>query len=225
MASSSLSLHWERMKLLAICSFNIKSKIYQKSSFQAINKEGRRMFQLLTKINTSKLQIFFMQKANMKMHYSFISCGLLHLNKWDTHIEIWRFWRQRWTKICFVLCKQEESKEEVHFSEELFTQVMNFKEMKVNNGTYQIRSFTTPTGKTTTGHLVFYLTRSKLQKKFSRKFAKLIPDVKSRPKDIRILSISNEFRGHGIQRASSLGLHTSVKTTQEHYTRIEKDFK
>ena len=91
MASSSLSLHWERMKRFAICSFGIKGKIFQKSYFQAINKEGKIMFQLLTKINTSKLQIFFMQKANMKMHYSFISCGLLHLSQmrcshWDLKI-------------------------------------------------------------------------------------------------------------------------------------------
>ena len=57
-------------------------------------------------------------------------------------------------------------------SVELYVQVMNFKEMKVNNGTYQIRSFTTPTGKTITGHFVFDLTRSKLQKIISRKFAK-----------------------------------------------------
>ena len=49
--------------------------------------------------------------------------------------------------------------------------------------------------------------------------------MKSRPKDNRMSSISNEFREHGIQRASSLGLHTSVKTTQEHYTRIAKNFK
>ena len=52
-------------------------------------------------------------------------------------------------------------------SEELYNQVMNFKEMKVNNGTYQIRSFTTPTGKTITGYFVFDLTKSKLPKKFS----------------------------------------------------------
>ena len=49
--------------------------------------------------------------------------------------------------------------------------------------------------------------------------------MKSRPKDIRISSISNDFREHGIQRASSLGLHISVKITQEHYTKIAKDFK
>ena len=97
--------------------------------------------------------------------------------------------------------------------------------MKVNNGTYQIRSFQVPTGKTISGHFVFDLTRSKLQKKFSSLFAKLIPDMKSRPKDIRMSSISNKFREHGIQRASSLGLHTLVKTTREHYTRIEKNFK
>ena len=49
--------------------------------------------------------------------------------------------------------------------------------------------------------------------------------MKSRPKEIRMSSISNELREIGIQRASSLGLHTSVKTTQENYTRIAKDFK
>ena len=49
--------------------------------------------------------------------------------------------------------------------------------------------------------------------------------MKSRLKDIRMSSISNEFREHGIQRASSLGLRTSVKSTQEHYTRIATDFK
>ena len=80
--------------------------------------------------------------------------------------------------------------------------------MKVNNGTYQVRSLTTQTGKIITVQFVFDFTRSKLQKKFSRKFAKLIPDMKSRPKDIRMSYISNEFWEHGIQRASSLGLHT-----------------
>ena len=46
---------------------------------------------------------------------------------------------------------------------------MNFKEMNVNNGTYQIKSITISAGKTITGHFVFDLTRSILQKKFSRK--------------------------------------------------------
>ena len=81
MASSNLSLNWERMKRLAICSFGIKKQDFPKIKFSRNIKERRRMFQLLTKINTLKLQIFFMKKANMKMHYSFISCGLLHLDQ------------------------------------------------------------------------------------------------------------------------------------------------
>ena len=116
MASSSLSLHWERTKRLAICSFGIKKQDFQNIKLSS-NKQGReRMFQLLTKINTSKLQIFFMQKANMKCFthsYHVISCIS---TIWDAHIEIWRFWRHRWTRICFVLCKQEEPKnKEVHY--------------------------------------------------------------------------------------------------------------
>ena len=128
-------------------------------------------------------------------------------------------------KNCIVLCKQMNQKKRFAISEELYNQVMMFKNMKVNNGKYEERSYTTPTGKLITGHFVFDLTRSKLQKKFSRKYAKLITGLKSRPKDIRMSSISNEFREHGIQKASSLGLHTSVKTTQQHYTRIAKDLK
>ena len=161
------------------------------------------MFQLLTKINTLKLQIFFMQMANMKMHYSFISCGLLHLDQmkcshWDLKIL-----KTKMGKNLFCITQTRRIKGRSSLSpKNFYTQVMNFKEMKVNNGTYQIRSFTTPTGKTITGHFVFDLTRSKLQKKFSRKFAKLIPDMKSSPKDIRMSSISNEFMEHGIQRTS-----------------------
>ena len=117
--------------------------------------------------------------------------------------------------------EDEEEADAVHKPERMY---MNLKEMKVNNGTYQIRSFTTPTGKIITCHF-FWFDKIKTSKEILTKFAKLIPDVKSRPKDIRMSSISNEFREHGIQRASSLGLHTSVKTTQEHYTRIAKDFK
>ena len=76
-----------------------------------------------------------------------------------------------------------------------------------------------------TGHFEFDLTSSKLQKKFSRKFKKLIPGLQLRPKDIRMSSISNEMRDHGIYRASSLGMHSTIKTTREHYTREAQEFK
>ena len=39
---------------------------------------------------------------------------------------------------------------------------------------------------------------------------------KVKPKDIRMLSISNEFRELEIQRAASLRQHTSIRTTHKH---------
>ena len=54
--------------------------------------------------------------------------------------------------------------------------------MKVSTEKYEVRSYTTSNGKLITGHFVFDLTRSKLQKKISRKFKKLILGLKSRQK-------------------------------------------
>ena len=102
---------------------------------------------------------------------------------------------------------------------------MEFKEMKISQNTYNEKTFITPTGKSIKRHFVFDLAWSKLQKKISRKFAKLIPGLKSRLKDIRMSSISNKFIEHRIQRAASLEQHTSIKTTQKHYARAVKDFK
>ena len=115
MASSSLSFHWKRMKRLAICSFSIKKQDFPKIKFSS-NKQGReKNVSAINKINTSKLQIFFMQKANMKMHYSFISCGLLHLGQMRCSHWYLKILKTKMDKICFVFCKQEEPKEEVHY--------------------------------------------------------------------------------------------------------------
>ena len=102
---------------------------------------------------------------------------------------------------------------------------MTSKTSRLRIGKYHERSLTTSTGKTLTGHFAFDLTRSKLQKKFLRKFKKLIPGLKLRPKDIRMSSISNEMRDHGIYRASSLGMHANIRTTREHYIREIQEFK
>ena len=53
----------------------------------------------------------------------------------------------------------------------------------------------------------------------------MIPGLKLRPKDIRMSSISNEMRDHGIYRASSLGMHATIRTTREHYIREAQEFK
>ena len=128
-------------------------------------------------------------------------------------------------KSVYYYANKKNQRRKITISNDLYEQVMEFKEMKISQGTYNEKAFITSTGKSIKGHFIFDLTKSKLQNKISRKFAKLIPGIKSRPKDIRMSSISNEFREHGIQRTASLGQHASIKTTQKHCTRAVKIFK
>ena len=50
-------------------------------------------------------------------------------------------------KSVLYYANKKNQRKKFTISEELYTQVMNFKEIKVNNRTFQIRSFTTPKGK------------------------------------------------------------------------------
>jgi integrase len=109
-------------------------------------------------------------------------------------------------------------------SDDLYEQVMEFRDYKMREGTYEVKTKTTPTRNEITGHFVFDVTRSTLQKKFSRKFKKLIPGFNPRAKDVRMSSLSNEMKDHGIHRATSLALHTSSRMTRTHYIRTAKDF-
>ena len=128
-------------------------------------------------------------------------------------------------KSVLYYANKKNQRKRVTIADGLYKQVIDSKNFKIENGSYHERSLTTSTGKTLTEHFVFDLTRSKLQKKLSRKFKKLIPDLQLRPKDIRMSSISNEMRDHGIFRASSLGMHSTIKTTREHYIREAQEFK
>ena len=48
---------------------------------------------------------------------------------------------------------KKNQKKRFTISKELYIQVMMFKNMKVNNGKYEVRLYTTPTGKLIEGHL------------------------------------------------------------------------
>ena len=226
MTSTSLSLNWERMKRVGYCSYGIKKGKFPKIKFSS-NKQGRE--ENVSAINkdqyfeASKLlyeQEQFDDALLINIMWSFASrpSEILTLRFED-------FEDKDNQKSVFYYANKKNQRKKFTISDELYNQVMEFKEHKISNNTYKEKTFITPTGKSIKGHFVFDLTRSKLQKKFSKKFAKIIPGLKSRPKDTRMSSISNEFREHGIQRAASLGQHTSIKTTQKHYTRAVKDFK
>ena len=101
-------------------------------------------------------------------------------------------------KFVLYYANKKNLRKKIKIADDLYEQVIDFKNFKIENGRYHERSLTTPTGKALTGHFVFDLTRSKLQKKFSKKFKKLIPGLKLRPKDIRMSPILNKMRDHWI---------------------------
>ena len=227
MTATSLSLNWERMKRIATCSYGIKKRDFPKIKFSS-NKQGRE--ENVSAINKDQ----YLEASKLLCKQKQFDDALLINIMWSfasrpSEILTLRFEDfedfEDNQKSVFYYANKKNQRKKFTISDELYDQVMEFKEHKISNGTYNEKVFITPTGKSTKGHFVFDLTRSMLQKKFSRKFAKLIPGLKSRPKDIRMSSISNKFREHGIQRAASLGQHTSIKTTQKHYTRAVKDFK
>ena len=127
-------------------------------------------------------------------------------------------------KSVLYYANKKNQRKRITIADDLYEQVIDFKHFKIENGRYHERSLTTSAGRTLAGHFEFDLTRSKLQKKFSKEFKKLIPDLKLKPKDIRMSSISNEMRDHGIYRASSLGMHSTIRTTREHYIREAQNF-
>ena len=66
----------------------------------------------------------------------------------------------------YYYANKKNQRKKFMISNDLYEQVMEFKEMKISQNTYNEKTFITPTGKSIKGHFVFDLTRSKLQKKF-----------------------------------------------------------
>ena len=128
MASSSLSFHWEKMKLLAIFSFGIKKQDFIKIKLSN-NKQGRE--ENVSAINKDQ----YLKAANLFYAKGQYEDALLIHIMWTlasrpNEILTLRFWRQRWTKICFVLCKQEEPKEEVHYLKNFKPKLWTLKRLK-----------------------------------------------------------------------------------------------
>ena len=74
-------------------------------------------------------------------------------------------------KSVFYYTNKKNQRKKFTISDELYNQVMEFKEHKISNNTYKEKIFITPTGKSIKVHFAFDLKRSILQKKFSRKLA------------------------------------------------------
>ena len=112
----------------------------------------------------------------------------------------------------------KKSKKSLLFQMIFTIKLLNSKILKRNKESIYQKTVTTPTGKKIVGHFIFNLTKYRFEKKFSRKFKRMFPNLKLRPKDIRISSLSNEMKEFEIHREASLGQHT-ITTTKRHYTR------
>ena len=226
MTCSSLALDWKKMKRIGSCSFGINNKEFPTIKFSS-NRQGRE--ENISAINKDN----FLKAAKQLYDTGDYEDALLIHIMWSlasrpnemVTLRFEDFEDNNNQKSVLYYANKKNQRKRITIADDLYEQVIDFKNFKIENGRYHERSLTTSTGKTLTGHFVFDLTRSKLQKKFSRKFKKLIPGLKLRPKDIRMSSISNEMRDHGIYRASSLGMHSTIRTTREHYIREAQEFK
>jgi hypothetical protein len=101
---------------------------------------------------------------------------------------------------------------------------MNLKVLKLKrNELNEIEERKTSNRKILKGPFVFDLSRKRLASKFKDNFSKLIPGIKIRAKDIRMSSLTDERKEHGLTRASSLAHHTNSKMTLRHYIRGAKN--
>ena len=88
----------------------------------------------------------------MKIHYSYILCLSItsRPNEMLTLI-LEDFGDKDGEKSVLYYANKKNQRKKFTISEELYTHIMNYKEMKLSNGTYQIWSFTIPTSKKVTG--------------------------------------------------------------------------
>ena len=148
MTTTSLSLNWERMKRVAYCSYEIKKGEFPKIKFSS-NKQGREENVLVNNkdqyLETSKLlyeQEKFDDALLINIMWSFASrpSEILTLRFED-------FEDKDNQKSVFYYANKKNQRKKFTISDELYNQVMEFKEHKTRNNIYKEKTFITPTGK------------------------------------------------------------------------------
>ena len=177
MTCSSLALDWKKMKRIGSCSFGISNKEFSTIKFSS-NKQGRE--ENISAINKEKI----LKAANLPYDNGEYEDALLIHIMWSlasrpNEMVTLRFedFEDNNQKSLLYYANKKNQRKRITIADDICEQVVDFKNFKIENGRYHERSLTTSTGKTLTGQFVFDLTRSKLQKKFSRKFKKLIPGL------------------------------------------------
>ena len=155
------------MKRVATCSFGIKKDEFPKIKFSS-SKQGRE--ENVSAINKNQ----YLKAANLQYEKREYEDSLLINIMWCfasrpsemLTLRFEDFEDKGDQKSVYYYANKKNQRNKFTISNDLYDRVMEFKEMKINQGIYKERTFITPTAKSIKGHFVFDLTRSILQKKF-----------------------------------------------------------
>ena len=147
------------MNRLAICSFGIKKEEFPKIKFLS-NKQGRE--ESVSSINRNqylKAASLLYEKGEFEdsILISIMRCFASRLSVLLT-LRFEDFEDKDDIKSVYYYANKKNQRKKFTISNDLYEQVMEFKEMKISQDTYNEKAFITPTGKSIKGHFVFDLT-------------------------------------------------------------------
>ena len=156
--SSGLSSDWERMKRVSICSFGIKKEDFPKIKFSS-SKQGRE--ENVSAINTNQ----YLKAANLLYEKGEYEDSLLINTTWCfasrpsemLTLRFEGFEDKDNQKSVYYYANKKNQGNKITISNYLYDRVMEFKEMKISQGTYTKKMIITPTGKSIKGYLFLTL--------------------------------------------------------------------
>ena len=158
------------MKRVATCSFGIKKEEFPQIKFSS-SKQGRE--ENVSAINKNQ----YLEAANLLYEKGEYEDSLLINIMWCfasrpsemLTLRFEDFEDKDDQKSVYYYANKKNQRIRFTISNDLYDRVMEYKELKISQGTYKEKTFITPAGKSIKGNFVFDLTRSKLQKKFFKK--------------------------------------------------------
>jgi hypothetical protein len=105
----------------------------------------------------------------------------------------------------------------------LYDEIMEHKHSLIVADKYHEATRYTTRNDSISGHFLFDVNKTSLGRKFANRFDGVI-DIKIRPKDLRISSISYKNTHGTLAEAAALADHRSARITTDHYTRAAVEF-
>ena len=122
--------------------------------------------------------------------------------------------------IANVYRSKTNEKQSIQISKELYDEVMEFKQWKIDNKKYELDTKISPRNiQLPLGHYIISIGTRALENRFKCNFKLGIRDFEIRPKDLRVSAASATNQQSGIASAAKLANHKNTNTTKEYYVR------